>query len=616
MLKNEKVEWKKLGDVCEFKNGYAFKSNSFKTNGVPIIRITNINKGKIHFEDLKYINLNDYPDLNDFIVEHGDILVAMSGATTGKIGYNYTNKKAYLNQRVGKIVPNKALLNNRYLYHFLYSNENYIFSLASGSGSQPNLSKSDVEKIEIPVPSLKTQEKIVNYLDEFINYLTELQSELQSRNKQYEYYRDKLLSEEHLNKLINNSDLYKNKYELRKAMMKDVCEIKRGRVMSKQYLEENIGDYPVYSSQTLNNGQIGSIKTYDFDGEYITWTTDGAYAGTVFYRNEKFSVTNVCGIMKNKDEKELLLKYMYYYLQIETKKHVKSGSGNPKLMSNVMEQIKIIYPPIEIQEKIVEILDKFQALTQDVSGLLPDEIEKREKQYEYYREKLLTFDTECTSGGGGYHLLSKDYISLLTQAGALVGVKVFELEYVLLKDISVYSSDKIDVTELNEENYVGVDNLLKDKLGKVNSNNLPKSGNVNLFSESDILLGNIRPYLRKIWLADIDGGASPDVLVISLKEDEKNKVLAKYLYYVLSSEEFFEYDIKFSRGAKMPRGNKSKIMDYKILIPPKSIQEYIVSILDKFEALSQSTTEGLRREIELREKQYEYYREKLLTFEK
>ena len=217
---------------------------------------------------------------------------------------------------------------------------------------------------------------------------------------------------------------------------------------------------------------------------------------------------------------------------------------------------------------------------------------------------------------GGYHLLSNDYISLLNQAGALVGVKVFDVRSILLKNISAYSSNKIDVKELNEENYVGVDNLLKDKLGKVNSNNLPKTGNVNLFNEGDILLGNIRPYLRKIWLADINGGASPDVLVISLKENEKKKVLAKYLYYVLSSEEFFEYNIKFSRGAKMPRGNKSKIMDYKIIIPPKPIQEYIVSILDKFEALSQSTTEGLRREIELREKQYEYYREKLLTFEK
>ena len=81
----------------------------------------------------------------------------------------------------------------------------------------------------------------------------------------------------------------------------EVCEIKRGRVISKAYLEQNSGDFPVYSSQTRNNGEIGKINTYDFDGEYATWTTDGAYAGTVFYRNGKFSITNICGLIKPND---------------------------------------------------------------------------------------------------------------------------------------------------------------------------------------------------------------------------------------------------------------------------------------------------------------------------
>ena len=77
----------------------------------------------------------------------------------------------------------------------------------------------------------------------------------------------------------------------------DVTSLRRGRVMSKEYLADNAGDYPVYSSQTANNGEIGSIDTFDFDGEYISWTTDGANAGTVFYRKGKFSVTNVCGLI-------------------------------------------------------------------------------------------------------------------------------------------------------------------------------------------------------------------------------------------------------------------------------------------------------------------------------
>ena len=120
-------------------------------------------------------------------------------------------------------------------------------------------------------------------------------------------------------------------------------EIQRGRVMSKEYIAENKGSYPVYSSQTENNGELGSISSFDFDGEYLTWTTDGANAGTVFYRDGKFSVTNVCGILEVKPD-VLLTKYLYYALSIEASKYVNNGMGNPKLMSNVMARIKIPFP--------------------------------------------------------------------------------------------------------------------------------------------------------------------------------------------------------------------------------------------------------------------------------
>ncbi|HDX6402650.1 TPA: restriction endonuclease subunit S, partial [Escherichia coli] len=82
----------------------------------------------------------------------------------------------------------------------------------------------------------------------------------------------------------------------------EVSALRRGRVMSKGYLTDNFGPYPVYSSQTANNGKIGSINTFDFDGEYISWTTDGANAGTVFYRTGKFSITNVCGLITLKSK--------------------------------------------------------------------------------------------------------------------------------------------------------------------------------------------------------------------------------------------------------------------------------------------------------------------------
>jgi type I restriction enzyme S subunit len=108
----------------------------------------------------------------------------------------------------------------------------------------------------------------------------------------------------------------------------DVCILNRGRVMSKEYLAENAGDYPVYSSQTANNGEIGKITTFDYIGEFITWTTDGANAGTVFHRKGKFSITNVCGLIKIKDNNELIYGFLFYWLSIEAKKYVYSGMGN------------------------------------------------------------------------------------------------------------------------------------------------------------------------------------------------------------------------------------------------------------------------------------------------
>jgi len=174
--------------------------------------------------------------------------------------------------------------------------------------------------------------------------------------------------------------------------LSDICNISRGRVMSKGYLRDNVGKYPVYSSQTANQGVFGYINSYDYDCESITWTTDGANAGSVFYHNDKkFSITNVCGLLRS-DRKDIVLKYLFYALQVNTKQYVNYGMGNPKLMSNVMGAIIIPVPPLEEQARIVEILDKFDALTSDLTQGLPAEIAVRQKQYEYYRDKLLAFE--------------------------------------------------------------------------------------------------------------------------------------------------------------------------------------------------------------------------------
>ncbi|WP_041603076.1 restriction endonuclease subunit S [Helicobacter bizzozeronii] len=150
-------------------------------------------------------------------------------------------------------------------------------------------------------------------------------------------------------------------YAVEFVTIKEICRIGRGRVIDQKYIREHMGDYPVYSSQTRDNGILGYIDTYDFDGELVTWTTDG-YAGVCFYRSGKFSCTNVCGTLKVINTNEVSPKFLAYILNLITPSHV-TKTAIPKLMNNVMANIKIPLPPLCVQEKIVKILEPLSVLS-------------------------------------------------------------------------------------------------------------------------------------------------------------------------------------------------------------------------------------------------------------
>lgn len=256
---------------------------------------------------------------------------------------------------------------------------------------------------------------------------------------------------------------------------------------------------------------------------------------------------------------------------------------------SVVKDMKLPVPPLEVQDEIVRILDSYTQLETDLESELEAELEARRKQYEYYRDSLLNLK------------------NLTNRLGSAV-------RFVSLKDIASYSSEKIPSSLTNKSSYVGVDNLIANKRGKKLSDYAPNTAKLSRFQPGDVLIGNIRPYLRKIWHSDLTGGASGDVLVITIKGEKQKEIISKFLYHVLASENFFEYDSRFAKGAKMPRGNKKAIMDYKFPLPPLSEQERIVAVLDKFDALVNDLSSGLPAEIEARRKQYEYYRDQLLTF--
>lgn len=390
MLKNEKVEWKKLGDVANCFAGGTPKTNvsSYYDGDIPWIR-----SGEINFNIIKSSERNITEEgLNKSsakMIRPNSVVLAMTGATVGRsaVVEFYTS----CNQSVAAIENDEKILNYKYLYYYISSNYEKIKRM--GQGALTSLNLSIIKNILIPIPSLKTQEKIVNYLDEFTDYSVkikqELQKELNLRNKQYEYYRDKLLSEEYLNKLINKYDLYK--YELKETTLGEVIKLKNGR----DWKTLNEGDIPVYGSGGPMN--IG-VNKFSYDKETVLIPRKGSI-DNIFYLNEPF--WNVDTIYYTEVNTKLLnVKYFYYFMKNIDLISLSINPTRPSLTQEIINNIKITLPPIEIQAKIAEILDKFQALTQYVSGLLPEEIEEREKQYEYYREKLLTFDTERTRGGG------------------------------------------------------------------------------------------------------------------------------------------------------------------------------------------------------------------------
>ena len=460
----------------------------------------------------------------------------------------------------------------------------------------------------IPIPPLKIQEKIVQILDKMTEYVTELISELTSRKKQYSFYRDKLLS--------FDDEVYQVEWKTLLEVSKKITS----------------GGTPDRSNSLYYGGSIPWLRTQEVDFREIYDTELGITEEGLANSSAKWIEKNAVivamygataakvGIAKiplttnqaccniEIDENIANYRYVYYWLtyNYETLKSMGQGSQS-NINAGIIKSFKIPVPSLEIQSRIVQVLDNFDTVCNDLNIGLPKEIELRQKQYEYFREKLLTFVAEGEYTESRVEEWDNSAIIKLLQW-------VFGPIQVELGAVAEYSQKRISVTDLTPETYVGVDNLLQDRRGKAVATFLPDQGSVTTYNKGDILIGNIRPYLKKIWFSNQAGGTSGDVLAIqnSIAPCMENK----YLYYILSDDRFFYYDVQYSKGSKMPRGDKKAIMQYKFILPPLSEQKRIVSILDNFNTLTNSLSEGLPKEIELRQKQYEYWREQLLNFTK
>ena len=378
----------------------------------------------------------------------------------------------------------------------------------------------------------------------------------------------------------------------------DLDILNRGKRLVRSQLGET-GAYPVYQNSLTPLGYFDDKNTLP----NTTFIIAAGAAGEIGHSKSEFWAADDCYFFKVPREK-LNDKFIYYFLLTQKTKIVSQvrKASVPRLGRNSVENIAIPIPPLDVQAEIVRILDAFTAVTAELTA----ELNMREKQYQYYRDKLLSFSK------AGIETDSNRQQQTALCEGLANNVKQnHQIIWKSLGEVAEYSKSRISFDKLNEKNYIGVDNLLQNRMGKTNSSYLPTSGNLTAYFENDILIGNIRPYLKKIWQANQIGGTNGDVLVIHLKD--KN-ILPRYLYQILADDKFFDFNMQNAKGAKMPRGNKEAILKYSFPVPPLDEQKRIVNILDKFEALTQSITEGLPKEIALRQRQYEYYREQLLDF--
>ena len=595
------VEYKTLGEIAvDIYRGAGITRDQVTAEGTPCVRYGEIYTTYGVWFDKCVSHTDESKLLSKKYFEHGDILFAITGESVDDIAKCcvYIGHEKCL--AGGDIVVLKHNQNPKYLSYALATTDaRQQKSKGKVKSKVVHSSVPAIREIKVPVPPIEVQCEIVRILDNFTNLTAELTAELTARKKQYDFYRDRLLE--------------RKTTKVNFCTVENICEISRGKVISKDFIKENYGEYPVYSSQTENNGVLGWISTFDYDGEYLTWTTDGANAGTVFYRKGRFNITNVCGLLKPKNS-EINIRYLYFALKLVAKKYVVQGMGNPKLMSNVMGKIKIPVPPLDVQNRIADVLDNFEKICSDLNIGLPAEIEARQKQYEYYRDKLLTFAetgntilsrAEQSRAEQSRAEQSRAEQSRAEQSRALIKLLqyVFGYAVVTLEDIAEncdsmrkpVTSGKREAGEYPYYGASGIVDYVKDYIFDGDYLLVSEDG-ANLLARSTPIAFSIS---GKNWVNN-----HAHVLKFECYETRR------FIEFYLNSIDLSSY---ISGGAQ-PKLNQKNLNRIEIPLPSQERQKYIVEILDRFDTICNDLTSGLPAEIEARQKQYEFYRDKLLSF--
>ena len=398
LLKFEnKIEIVKLGDIVEVYDG-THQTPDYKKTGIPFISVENIDN---IYNTEKYISEEDYEKNYRIKPKIDDIFMTRIG-TIGKCAIVTKNNPLAYYVSLALLRPNKNKIDSAYLKYIIESgigkkelNKRILFTAVP-----IKINKGDIDKLEIPLPPLEVQKRIVGVLDNFEKICNDLNiglpAEIEARQKQYEFYRNFLLTFK-----IENCTLPKTRQDktrqdkTRQDIIKlfmyifGYIELELGEILKIKngldYKKFNIGNIPVYGS----GGIINYIDTYIYDKESVLIPRKGSI-GNLFYVDKPFWTVDT--IFYTVIDKDIVIpKYVYYYLSKINLEKLNTAGGVPSLTQTVLNKILIPLPPLEEQRRIVDILDRFDKLCNDISEGLPAEIEARQKQYEYFREKLLTF---------------------------------------------------------------------------------------------------------------------------------------------------------------------------------------------------------------------------------
>ena len=368
--------WTYFKDIFYIENGYAFKKIDYKKEGIPLVRISNIENGIVNINECIYVNKLEKNE-EKYVIEKGDLLIALSGATTGKNGVYYLDEIAYLNQRIGNIkIKNKEKVLNEYRNYYIALKNEDILNLAYG-GAQPNISPKVIEFISIPLPPIKEQQRIVNIIESLFAKLDRAKELIENILAQFEQNKMAILHKAFTGELTvkwRKENNINEKNFFNKVKLKNVIKLISGRDVSVSLCNDksigipyilgasNIKDNKFFIERWIENPVVVSEKND------ILLSVKGTIGKLYLQKEEKINISRQ--IMALRALNELNTHYLYYFLLRECERLKFEGNGLiPGISRKDILDLNILLPTLEEQQEIVNILDKLLAKYNKIKNL-------------------------------------------------------------------------------------------------------------------------------------------------------------------------------------------------------------------------------------------------------